>query len=661
MIKSFSWDWLEISSSFQRGLEIRLLIWVPEDDAICVEITIHNLDDHSFDGVLELVGDIHPLSSKSKIDYGDHIGRSIITAQQDDLSFSLFTSGNPQPGSGPERYFKNNFSLEKTEKTSFRWICRCSTAESPRVDGLDHLLGLDWQGELSKRTIRDQGEIQITTDNAEQDFLLALSQKEGNRIANNLLKKLDGESQVNITPLQALFYIQSLDYLSPEITYHLLNAVYQPESNTPAPPLFGVEFIWQLNLAGIQKEDWFPHLTKAVEWLDVWFSPRFDEDGDHIPELVHPELLGPYLGDEDILSRGEDFILPYPHLESPGLAAVLYNELQKLEELDPAASATYQRKKESLLQYLENAWNNEKESYQYRDSWSHLCVEREQITEKLMPGLNIIRKDLSVPSRIGILSSRMNPADNTFNDQQIYIHGLDWTGNYRIEVIEGAGRYTYGLSEGIYQRIDYCVVNENIDSDGLSLHVAGTNRDDLTLALPFWADACHPDRAQEMVDSILFNDERFLTPFGLRSLSNSISHSIQMSWNLLFGQALVRSGMRSVAWTLFSKWLSAAQIAQNQTGNFFSTYDGKTGAGLGPGDLIDRVLPVRFFLEIAGIHLMQNGTAEIQGEYYFPFPLQVKIKGIEIYRDREYTKILKTTGEVVEKSGNEPIKVKWDY
>ena len=664
VIKRFSWDWLEIASSSQNGLETNILFWIPEDDAICAEITIDNQGDQTWSGVLEFVGDIYSLSTQSKIDYGEYIGRPIITCRQDNESFTLLITGNPQPGTGPERYLENQISLKSAEKISFRWICRCSPKESPGYDRLDYLLGLDWQGELSKRTIRDQGTIQISTGDLDRDFILALSQKEGNRIANYLLKELHWKSKLKITPLQALYFIQSLDQLSPEITNQLLNTVYQPEiisENKTTPPLFGIELIWQLNQRGIQKEVWFPYLAIALQWLEDWFSPGIDRDGDSIPELIHPDLLGIYLGEEDVLSKGQDFILPYPYIESPGLAAILFNELSKLTDLDPLTNTTLQNAKDALLLYIEDSWDSEKKGYQYRDSWSHTRVKRELISENLRPGLNILRTNLSLPSRIGILTSRNNPTDTDTSSLEIHIHGLDLKGNYRIETIEGSDQYTYGLSEGIFQRIDYCVVDETQDIHGLSLHAAGTNRDDLTLALPFWADATNPDHAQDLVDMVLLNTERFLTPFGLRSLPNSISHSIQMSWNLLFGQALVRSGRRNAAWMLFSRWLITTQIAQDQAGNFFSAYDGRTGRGLELGDPVDRILPVYFFLELAGIYLMQDGTGEIRDEYTLPFPIQIKFKGTEIYRDSESTKLRQPTGDVVEYSVDDPVNFIWDY
>jgi hypothetical protein len=386
--------------------------------------------------------------------------------------------------------------------------------------------------------------------------------------------------------------------------------------------------------------------------LERWFQQDVDQDGDGIPELLNPQIFDLIGQEEHVEKKGGSEYLPYPYLESPGLAAILANDLIKLADLDPAAGRSYVSQfLDVLLNFLDESWDPVLMGYQYRDSISHIIIPGDEVVASLKPGLNLLRLELNPPSRIGFMSSGSGTGGNFQTSIRIHIHGLDWKGKYRIEVLDTAGLdaktiQDRTLTESIYQRIDYCLLEDRQSEFEIDLYIPGTIRDDITSILPFWLNTDQQDLSKIGVETVLFDKDRFLTPFGFCSISGTESRTIQLTWNTIAGQILLQAGRTKQAYDLFSRWMMAAKVNMNNAGGFYSAWNGISGKGYGRMNGLDSLLPTHFLLSLAGIHLYQDGTIQIEEDYNLPAPITIKIMGYEITREGNLTSFTAPEGDI---------------
>lgn len=667
LLEGFSWDWIEFLYQPQKDLEVRSLYWTPDSGVICGESWINNLTDQNRVVILDLVCTLQSQGTGNRITLEKIKGRPILTGCLGDQHLILFLTGNPNIREDPFPYLQNKLLLSPLCAEKVHWICIKSDTKTAAREILESVLQLDWPGEISRRKVALQSQLEITTGDPGWDFILALSQKQAQLKYRQLTSREDLNTTpgTDITPFQALMLLQSLEPQAPGSVINILDLVfdhsvqYEKKGNITdkdlTPPILAAELLWQIHQSGFNSDIWSSYLPKAAGWLEDWFSPGLDKDVDGIPELVHSRILN-VDGSEtvDELLSGNRFY-PYPYLESPGLSALLYNDLCKFDDLKEISRNStdypFLERKGTLLKHLRASWNPDDSEFQTRDSNSHETVAGFIIMENLQPGLNILRADLPQPTRIGVLHNR-SVSDQVTGKFIIICHGLDWCGKYRIEELHSANftwgeGIDWGISESIYSKLDYCILKGYGLKGHISLVAPSTSGKDITQTLPLWAGILPDDQAQDFIDNVLLDADRYWSRYGFSSTPGRVESTVQLSWNLLLGQSLLKLGRRDQVAELIKRWMAALVPAVEPSGSLFPGFKVKTGEGTGQKDDLESLFPVGFFLQVLGIQFFQDTKLTIEGKNPFPWPVKLRYRGLTIMREEDQTVIIRPGKETI--------------
>ena len=660
-VENFSWDWIEFNYKPLEQVGIRSIIWCPESRVICGESWISNQSAKNRVVCLDLVCSPQSFRGGNQITLGKVKGRQMLTGWIGSQNLILFMSRNPYFREDPYPFLENELSLSPHQIENVHWICILSNSAEQGIELLDQTLQLDWAGEIARRKVSLQGQVEITTGTQDWDFVLSLSQKRAQSIYQQITSQNNQNNPNNtvLSPIQALMMLQSLIMLTPEMAKNILDLVFNtnPESEIggdisdqgPTPPILTGELLWQFHQSGFSGDIWSGYLDQASRWLNDWFTPRLDKDGDGIPELVNHRILQTPGMDVSAEPQSAYRPFPYPYLESPGLGALLFNDLSKvkdLTQLDRRDSDPLIRERiENLRTYLKDSWMPEANKFQSRDSRSHLVVDGFTIRKVMQPGLNILTADFPQSARIGIILHGEN-GEHTPKDIRVICHGMDWQGNYRIEELNSGDfiqgeRFDWAISESVYSKIDYCILIGFNVSRRISLVAPPTSLNDITQTLPLWAGILADNQTRDMYEQVLLDPERYWTPYGFSRIPGPDEMIISLFWNLLLGQSMHRLGMRKSTAGLIQRLMDVSIPSQKSSGAVYPAYSAQTGKGMGAGECIESFFPVRFFLQVLGIEIIEGGRVLISGENPFPWPVSIRYRDLMIRKEDDRTVISK--------------------
>ncbi len=658
-LECFSWDWIEFKHHPLEDLEVKSIYWSPDPGVICGDSWITNHRDQNRDILQDIVCMLKMDGAGNLITSEKINGRSILTGNINNHNLVLFLAGNTYFKEDPSPFLQTKLTFTPNSTENVRWICISSNSKKAALESLENIIQLDWAGEISHRKVTHQSQLEIITGDPDWDFVLAMSQKQSILRYHQLAfqEKHNRPHDINISPIQALMLLQSRENQTSETASTILDLVFNQSSysnpgrgnsnNNSSPPILAAELLWQIHRCNFSGDIWSNYLEKTTEWLEEWFSPGLDRDADGIPELNHPGIL--YVGGSDTPAElpSANQIISYPYLESPGLCAIIYNDICRIENLlqifgNNSDHQTQERKK-ILSKFLQESWNIKDHEFQNRDSHSHQVVKGFDIFDNLHPGLNILRTDFSQASRIGILHHRQS-ADHTSEEFSIICHGLDRLGKYRIEEFN-SGNFTWGgefdweISETVYSKLDYCILNTNAPNGQINLIAPTTSGKDIIQFLPLWAGVLPEDETRDIL-SRYYLTQNVTIPLLDSVLSLILGEStMQLFWNLLLGHSLLSVGWHHTAAELIGRWMAAIIPVLRQSGGFFPGYGSKTGTGKGIENSLESLFPVKFFLEVLGISFLQDNQLRIEGENPFPWPVTLKFKGYEIRREKHQTTI----------------------
>ncbi|TFG49195.1 MAG: hypothetical protein E4H33_02760 [Anaerolineales bacterium] len=657
---TFSWDWVEYLTHPLPEIQVQSINWVPGSGVICGENTITNQSSNNREITLDSICHLQPQGDGSRMSREGFKGREVLTGQWGTKEVVFFQAGNPIQAEGPYPFLSSSLQLKPGDTKSCRWICVMTESKQSAFNVLERTIQLDWAGEISRRRIREQSQLQITNGDPDWDFALALSLKQGRLFLEQL--KAEEEQALSISgrlsPFLANYLFQVLTPLNADGITNILEMTFQSKVmgnsyNKTSPGLqagtthslpLGAELIWQVHQAGFPKKLWEKYLPAAASWLQEWFVNELDQDADGVPDLVHPDIFSL----ADLKSRVElpleNRVTVFPYLESPGLSAILSNEFDKLEKLEKIcriqANGAFLEKKKALDNHLKESWQAALARFQMRDSVSHIPVIGGIIQTQLQPGFTRIQQDLPQPSRLGLVFTP-NHARKALVDPSIVLHGSDWQGNYRIEEIHQSNihwevGWGWTVSESIYSRLDYCLLQGFNGEVSVDLLSPSLTREDISLTLPLWANALSPGQAEDLINKNLTHPDKYWSKYGLRSYPEPGASGIQLPWNLFLGQGLLTCAKQKLAADLISCWMGTILINLKKTGSFYSIYDADTGFGLGQENTLEGLFPVRFFLQVLGIQFIE-GTLILENSNPFPWPVTITYRGLVIHREKDKT------------------------
>lgn len=655
ILDQMAWDWIEYHYQPFQDLEVEVINWVPDPRVICGWHRIRNAGSQPREITLKLTCQDEMGSRGVRLSKQTYQGRKILSGSSTDQSLVLFLSGSRALPSELSNQLAATAYLEPAGTTEIRWILICCDSDGEIFPDLQSIIMLDWEGEIARRKIALSGQLEIRTGNAEWDFSLAFSQRQARLLLNQLTLQLENPASAapSLDPLKAWQLYLALTPHDPANLGLLIQTAFRGKGDQgPAFPI-EAELLWQAQQAGLPP-DLMRGLLPIVETnLQGWFSKRNDKDQDGIPEEPGEDifLVADYHLEKD--SAGMDPPRDHEYLETPGLAALLHNEISQLEKLQENFAAPWtfpelSRRKRELKAFILSSWQQEKGRFQARDYQTHLNESGYALPEPIQNGWNILRTKLPYPSRLN-LQIPLAPEAHPPRDLQVTFLGADWHGRYRNEDLTFQDilrqeNHGWATTETIFSRLDYCVVKGLDDRQKIYLLAHRSDKQDLSLTLPLWLEGLAGEIGENTVTRSL---DGFWSAYGLQTCPLPANSPVNLPLNLLICQGLIRTGHNQLAGDLFSRWMEAITRNLAQTGRLYSSWDSKTGARRGKGNHLESSLPIVLLLDLLGVKFQGNKKLILEESGPFLFPLQLIYRGTRITLEEDET--------VLHQPGREPL------
>jgi hypothetical protein len=135
---------------------------------------------------------------------------------------------------------------------------------------------------------------------------------------------------------------------------------------------------------------------------------------------------------------------------------------------------------------------------------------------------------------------------------------------------------------------------------------------------------------------------------------NHPKNFVQIPWNQLIGEGLLRYGFREAATQLTTRLMAA--ITQNLTHHkaFYRHYHAQTGQGIGERNSLRGLAPLKLFLNTVGIRIISSQKVFLEGYNPFPWPVTVRYRGLTVTRDATQTEIIFPGGQTIQSDSSDP-------
>jgi hypothetical protein len=426
-----------------------------------------------------------------------------------------------------------------------------------------------------------------------------------------------------------------------------------------AAPILG-SLVWKYYQATNDDAFLAENLLKLIKFFWSWFSPEHDRNRDGIPEWDH--ILQTGFEDNPIFdvwhpwSQGLNISL----VHSPALEAMLYREAQSLVKIarklnkPNEETALIQAQAEVLKASMQASWNARNGFYAYRDRETGIMQEGKVLVKR--KGTGNMRPDFEseTPVRLLIEVQTKSPA---VKRPEVEISEFVKRTDGNIELIESHQFqwHSGGLvatSQKVFTRISRITVRGLEADDRVIVKIVDMTGEDLTLALPLWANVPDLQHAQVMIGRSLLDAGRFDRPFGFPSVplppdpdADTVSMSVHIPWNALIGEGLVACGFRIEAARLTAHLMNAVIQNLKQNRSFSQRYHAEKGTGIGERNSLHGFAPVGLFLEVLGVKILSSRKVHLEGTNVFPWPVTLKYKGLTIVRGHDKTVVTFSNGE----------------
>ena len=672
--------------------------WVPEPHCLSGRYTFRNRGGRDRTIRLEILSQLSPTTGQRMAPI--EIQASwVLAGQTGDLFPLIFLTGSPITGTGSYPSLLHAIDLTPGDERQIIWTSAARLSLDASFDLARLTAARKWDAERTYLDLMNAGQIEVYTGNTDWDAAFMLAQRTAFSLIVGPTENLESASFVLTRQPDQGFSLRGdgSDYNHLWNGQSVLEAYYLSSLLIPSSTDL-VEGILR-NYLAIQSEDgfvdWKPGLAGQrssilstpilaglawriyesahdldflveifpglVNFFKTWFKSAHDRDCDGVPEWDHPAQSG--LEDHPIFSRWHDWSygVEISTAECPGLNAFLYHECQcliqiagLLEKNEPLSEL--QVISERLRLAVEIAWDAERASYLDVDRDTHFSTKSEKLGEVTEPGSFWINKKFDQPVRLLI---HTHSFDGTNRRIRLIIHGISASGQPRLERI-AEERFKWFLGRGVftgervYQAFEQVEVLGLQSGDVAQLFTVGYDYLDQSSLLPLWAGIPDEQRAKILIEQNITNHTRFWRPAGLPACPEPPAspdaiacQSVNLIWNSLIGEGLIRYGYRNIAAELVSRLMIVIVQSLKQSHAFRRYYHAETGNGTGERDPLQGLAPLGLFLDALGVRLISPNRVMLTGFNPFPWPVTVKYRGMTILRQKDKTTVIFSDGQTV--------------
>jgi hypothetical protein len=693
VVTSFLPSYLRIESQPFPELGCVMECWIPRSDTAAGRLQLINRTAETHSIRLEILSSLRGGSDIQPWTAAQRGGAKILEARVGGLAPILFLTGVGEFASGPFPGLTLQAELEPGASRRWTWVHSASEDSAASFAQAREIAARAWDAAIARLERTQAGIVEVETGDPEWDAVLAQAQTSalrafvGNvrshphpvfvsarRSDRGASSRGDGRDFDPEWAGQHVWGAWSLARLlvwsAPDLAQGVIRNLLASQDGrghvdsgpdlagrlegTLCPPILASLCLWVFEHTRDRTflEEVFPRL---VDFADVWTEPEHDRDADGWPEwdtctqagLRNMPAFVPWLaaGAVPAAGAGPDLRL----VETVDLASYLHRELVSLKSM---AEILGVQEKHSVLEArrlkveaeLGRAWVGARGFYAHRDRDSHLSPAGISLTKKSGPGEYRIRRRLPEASRV-LVSCRGPEA--TAKRIEIRLKGRDQDGTPCEESL-GGDRFHWFLDSGSaatggvfsqVERVEIRGVGREIE---VEVRTMDLTREDAGLMLPLWAGVPGEARRQEIIGTALLDSERFWRSYGIPASSAAdpdyrpAGGEVGLGsvvWNAMLGEALVSAGRRQEAADLVGRLMAGAIRTLRARGEWTEFLDPEEGVGKGMGGHIAGIFPVALFLDVVGVRLVGARRVIIEGANPFPWPVEVRWRGLRVRRE----------------------------
>lgn len=649
------------------SIDVELEYWVPSSTLICGRVKLTNLGTVPLSLRMNWNAILVPGHRGFPMDTVEMGVNTVMQGYCEHLAPVFFITGGPEVTTRTYPSLGFSFALPENASRRLSWgLAALDTAENSFVQAR-HGTSLNWETELIKTEL-DEKHKAVEFHSDENDWGIWLQETQI-RARQFLVNGLNGEQTLHLVDKRDpdvrlldekllsrnsalngetnLYQIWLASRLlmpaNPKLIKELLRTTLEKQqadgalpftvspggsvSMVKAPPLLA-SLVTDIS-DWLHEETWlkqiYPLLVRAFR---CWFAKA----GSEIPVWESPLQTG--LENSPLFAAWlpTDQGVEIKTIFSPALVAMLYKEAhsllqigQKIENSEDSEwlNAISQR----LSEALEHAYDPKTHSYRYLDAQSCRCEAVQELRSFKRNGLIQFKRNFKTRRRLLITCTSPKASRKSL---QITLNGMcqgepvnEKASLNFLYYQNGTSRYT---SEHLFTSLESVEITGLQEDALLSLKLAGTELDDLSLFLPLWAGMVTPERAKDLVEGGLL--PHYLSPYGLTSfrMENTATekNSISTLWNTFLIEGLLRYGQREVAADVTKRLFTAIFSEWRQSGRTISSLRASDGRGSGDHGSLESLPLLWPLLQLMGVEFLDNQELILHGfnDLFAPFTVQ---------------------------------------
>lgn len=670
-----------------HDLQVVAEYWVADSHSLLGRFTLLNEGESDGNHHLRLHADLYPEEGGSRMSPQHLSGVSLLSGKTQDLRPVVFLSGGAIAETSAKPALAVRRVLPVGEPQRMFWAHVGQDDPEAGFTRAREFAAVNWEAEVARLERTNDSWIEVETGDPQRDAVFAASQQTALRCLMSSSHLLPQPSFVlSRTPdhgysargdgrdyedtwagqdVWAAYHLaRVLSLVAPEqVKGWLRNYLYVQEASgeidskpglagqragTLCPPLLAT---LAQEASRSPEDDEFARevFEPLLEFVQSWFNPRHDRDGDGAPEWDHPLHSG-YPESPTFVSWGDwDYGLDIRFSESPDLLAYLLRECEALIEIGQLigrsdAVAELETRATGLRQALARSWDEEEGTYRHLDRDLHIASKG----QKLGGGKGECTVEVEAAYEPMIrLVVRVKGPEAEASKMRVTVHGRGPKGQFSTERIDREEfqwfwKYGTATTEHTFARLNRVEVKGLSDSFQTEVFTADHSRRDLTLLLPLWPGTSDRARAGELIEGALLQPSLHWRQQGLSACAaddpayapddRPFACGVDMVWNDMLGQALLAYDRRKEAADLVLRLLSSASASLTSEGRFREIYDPDRTTGYGARDSAHGLMPIQLFLEVLGVRLMTPWRLELVDSNPYPWPVRVGWRGLTVER-----------------------------
>lgn len=706
-LRSFYPNALTLAFSPFQGIDALLELWVPTSQSIAARLHFTNQSVLKDSFRIELAGMLNPLGQGESMSAVQAGANYILRGKTEEIFPVLALSVPAQPVSSPFPALGVEVELFPGNTRVLTLAMASLKDPEASLETARQVILSPWEGEAARIAMLQQNQgIEIETGFPDWDAAFAFTQKTAFSLffpgggglpqpsfvtsrtpEQGYSPRGDGSDYPYAwsgqTGLESLFLAGLVLPGAPQLAKGLLQNFLATQAEDGridwkpglagqrgrhlAQPLLA-ELAWQIDRA---KNDsaWLAEIYPGlVKFIRTWLNEQHDRDRDGFPEWDHPLQTGyednPLFDRWHPGSQGAEIT----RIESPSLPALLYREVNVLIKIARRCGHEddlpwLEEQAAQLRAAVESTWDEQAATYRFRDYQTHRSGQGFPAGSWRGSGQFQANQQFAEPVRLLLF---IQAAEDTTRAARVLLTGRGDQGEIS-ETIPALGfQWAAGLgratTQAVFTSLERIEVEGLEPRDTLTLRSIDFTQEAVSLLLPLWAGIPSQERAAQMIDQAVF--ARYLGPYGLPMCPPRPDDAgfpalaqVHMGWNQLIGEGLLAYGRRNEAAELVTHLMNAVVSSLKDQRTFRQYYHARTGQPLGERNALTGLAPIKLFLQTAGIESIRTDELILRGNNPFPWPINVKYRGIKVACGQQETAVEFPTGQTVHLDGPGPYRL----